>query len=314
MPLTGQDRLPERFDDEPVRVTRFAPSPTGYLHLGHAYSAQFAHDAAAFCGGRFLVRIEDIDAGRCRPEFTDAIFDDLNWLGLQFERPVRRQSEHLPVYERAIEWLVEQGLVYPCFCTRKQVKAEVEDASRAPHGPSGEPIYPGTCRDLSDDERHARIQRGEPCAWRLNVAACLERTGPLTWFDCRAGEIEADPLSLGDVVLGRKDVRTSYHLAVTIDDALQGVTLVTRGEDLFHATHIHRLLQAVLGLKTPRYYHHNLIVDRAGQRMSKRNRAVTLRHFRDTGHRIDELFRHVSTPAVDPPADADPGLKGVPVV
>jgi glutamyl-Q tRNA(Asp) synthetase len=306
--------LPEPFPDEAVRVTRFAPSPTGYLHLGHAYSAQFAHDAARFCGGRFLVRIEDIDAGRCRPEFADAIFDDLNWLGLDFERPVRRQSEHLHVYERAIEWLAEEGLVYPCFCTRKQVKAEVEEAGRAPHGPSGEPIYPGTCRHLSLDERRVRMERGEPYAWRLDVGASLERTGPLSWFDCRAGLIEADPMSLGDIVLGRKDVRTSYHLAVTIDDALQGVTLVTRGEDLFHATHIHRLLQAVLGLKTPRYYHHNLLVDRAGQRMSKRNRAVTLRHFRDTGHRVEDLFKNVAAPATVPPAGTDKVLEGVPIV
>lgn len=307
--LAGHDKLPEPFGDESVRVTRFAPSPTGYLHLGHAYSAQFAHDAAMFCGGKFLVRIEDIDAARCRPEFTEAIFDDLGWLGLNFARPARRQSEHLPVYEKAIAWLAEEGLIYPCFCTRKQVKAEVEEAGRAPHGPSGEPIYPGVCRDLADDERQTRMKRGEPFAWRLDVAKCLERTGPLTWFDCRAGEIAADPTALGDVVLGRKDVRTSYHLAVTIDDALQGVTLVTRGEDLFHATHIHRLLQAVLGLKTPRYYHHNLIVDRMGQRMSKRNRAVTLRHFRDTGHRVEDLFKHVSGPVL--PADGTKALQGI---
>lgn len=291
MRLEGPDRFPPLFEDEPVRVTRFAPSPTGYLHLGHAYSAQFAHDAAAFYGGRFLVRIEDIDPGRCRPEFTEAIFEDLNWLGLTYEKPVRRQSEHLLVYEQAIEWLYGQGLVYPCFCTRKQVRAEVEDAGHAPHGPSGEPIYPGTCRHLSDQERAARIAHGEPYAWRLDVAASLERTGPLAWEDVRAGTIPCDPLAFGDVVLGRKDIRTSYHLAVTVDDALQGVTLVTRGEDLFHATHIHRLIQGVLGLPTPRYYHHNLIVDRSGQRMSKRNRAVTLRHFRDIGYRAQDLFK-----------------------
>ena len=295
MRLEGPDRFPPLFDDEPVRVTRFAPSPTGYLHLGHAYSAQFAHDAAAFYGGRFLVRIEDIDPGRCRPEFTEAIFEDLNWLGLTYEKPVRRQSEHLLVYEQAIEWLYEQGLVYPCFCTRKQVRAEVEDAGHAPHGPSGEPIYPGTCRHLSDQEREARIAHGEPYAWRLDVAASLERTGPLAWEDVRAGIIPCDPLAFGDVVLGRKDSRTSYHRAVTVDAALQGVTLVTRGEDLFHATHIHRLIQGVLGLPTPRYYHHNLIVDRSGQRMSKRNRAVTLRHFRDIGYRAQDLFKGLAS-------------------
>ena len=290
-------------------MTRFAPSPTGYLHLGHAYSAQFAHDAARFCGGTFLVRLEDIDAGRCRQEFAEAIFDDLNWLGLRFEQPVRRQSEHLSVYDQAIGWLCEEDLVYPCFCTRKQVRAEVEDAGRAPHGPSGELIYPGTCRHISEEDRQTRMSRGEPYAWRLNVAACLERSGPLTWFDCRAGVVEADPASLGDIVLGRKDVRTSYHLAVTIDDALQGVTLVTRGEDLFHATHIHRLLQAVLGLKTPRYYHHNLIVDRSGQRMSKRNRAVTLRHFRDIGYQVEDLFKNIGAPAVPRPARAEKALE-----
>ena len=314
MALPGHDGLPELFPDEDVRVTRFAPSPTGYLHLGHAYSAQFAHDAARFCGGRFLVRLEDIDAGRCRPEFADAIFDDLNWLGLDVAQPVRRQSDHLPVYEQAIDWLSGESLVYPCFCTRKQVRAEVEDAGRAPHGPSGEPIYPGTCRHIGQEDRQIRMARGEPYAWRLDVHACLERTGQLIWFDCRAGEIAADPQALGDIVLGRKDVRTSYHLAVTIDDALQGVTLVTRGEDLFHATHIHRLLQAVLGLKTPRYYHHNLVVDRSGQRMSKRNRAVTLRHFRDIGYRVEDLFKNIGTPAAPPPAPADKALEGVPVV
>lgn len=280
--LRGIDRLPGGAGDVPL-VTRFAPSPTGYLHLGHAYSALFAFETARASGGLFRLRIEDIDRARCRPEFEQAIYEDLRWLGLAWDGPARRQSDHLAVYGEALAELRRLGVAYPCFCTRRQIRQEVEEAGRAPHGPSGEPLYPGVCRGLAPAEAERRIARGEPFAWRLDVARALATTGPLAWHDHRAGAVRADPAALGDVVIARKDVPTSYHLAVTVDDHLQGVTLVTRGEDLFHATHVHRLLQALLGLRTPAYYHHNLIADSGGQRMSKRNRAVTLRHLRATG-------------------------------
>jgi glutamyl-Q tRNA(Asp) synthetase len=287
--LKGGDWLPGHADGA-GHVTRFAPSPTGYLHLGHAYSALFAFEAARASGGRFLLRIEDIDSSRCRPEFEQAIYEDLRWLGLSWDAPVRRQSDRLATYAEALAELRRLAVAYPCFCSRKQIRLEVAEAGRAPHGPSGEALYPGICRGLSKVEAEARIARGEPFAWRLDVAKALALTGPLAWLDHRAGEVAADPAALGDVVIARKDVPTSYHLAVAVDDHLQGVTLVTRGEDLFHATHVHRLLQALLGLRTPHYYHHNLIADSAGQRMSKRNRAVTLRHLRETRRTPDEVW------------------------
>lgn len=290
--LEGSDFLPASWRGEGTRITRFAPSPTGFLHLGHAYSAQFAYEAARAAHGQFLLRIEDIDRQRCRPEFEQAIKEDLLWLGLRWDRPVRRQSEHWGDYERALAKLRQKGVLYPCFCSRKQIQQEVEEADRAPHGPSGEPVYPGTCRRLAPAEREARMAR-EPFAWRLDVTKALALTGELTWIDCRAGEITADPESLGDVVLARKDTPTSYHLSVTVDDAIQGVTLVTRGEDLFHATHVHRLLQALLELPSPRWYHHNLLADRNGQRMSKRNRAMTLRHRRDLGDSPADIWRAI---------------------
>jgi len=290
--LQGSDFLPASWRGEGTRITRFAPSPTGFLHLGHAYSAQFAYEAARAVHGQFLLRIEDIDRQRCRPEFEQATREDLLWLGLRWDRQVRRQSEHWGDYERALARLRQKGVLYPCFCSRKQIQHEVEEADRAPHGPSGEPVYPGTCRRLTPAEREARMAR-EPFAWRLDVAKAEALTGRLTWIDCRAGEITADPASLGDVVLARKDTPTSYHLSVTVDDAIQGVTLVTRGEDLFHATHVHRLLQALLELPTPRWYHHNLLADRNGQRMSKRNRAMTLRHRRDLGDSPADIWRAI---------------------
>jgi len=301
--LTGSDFLPARRPGEPPHVTRFAPSPTGYLHLGHAYSALFAFEAARSTGGRFLLRIEDIDRQRCRPEFEQGIREDLGWIGIDWDGAVRRQSEHMDVYRRALGRLTELGAVYPCFCSRKQIQAEIDQAGRAPHGLSGEAIYPGLCRKLGPAERAARIAGGEPYALRLDVAKALAMTGPLTWEDIRAGVTQAEPLSLGDVVLARKDVPSSYHLAVTVDDHLQGVTLVTRGEDLFHATHVHRLLQALLQLRTPRYYHHNLVADSSGQRLAKRNRAITLRHLRDCRRTPDDVWRMVGL-SLEPNAKA----------
>jgi glutamyl-Q tRNA(Asp) synthetase len=269
-------------------VTRFAPSPTGLLHLGHAYSALFAWVCARGAGGRFLLRIEDIDRGRCRPEFTDAILEDLGWLGLEWDGPMRRQSEHLGDYARVVDRLSAMGLIYPCFCTRAAIQAEIARAGAAPHGSEG-PLYPGTCRALSSDEREARIAAGESYALRLDMAQAAARAGPLDWEDAEAGRVATDPLSHGDVVLARRDTPTSYHLAVTVDDAIQGVTLVTRGRDLFGATHVHRMLQALLDLPTPRYWHHRLLTDAGGKRFAKRDRALTLRALHAAGRTPAEV-------------------------
>jgi glutamyl-Q tRNA(Asp) synthetase len=269
-------------------VTRFAPSPTGYLHLGHAYSALDAWRTARGAGGKFLLRIEDIDRTRCKPEFTDAILEDLAWLGLDWDGEVRKQSEHFTDYEAALDTLDVAGLIYPCFCTRAAIAAEIARAGGAPQGEEG-PIYPGTCRDLTTEERLRRIASGEGFALRLDVARALARTGPLEWEEEGEGIIRADPELLGDVVLARKDTPTSYHLAVTLDDALQGVTLVTRGADLFTATHIHRLLQALLDWTTPRYRHHRLLTDASGKRFAKRDKALTLRALRESGKTPAEI-------------------------
>ncbi|MFO1057479.1 MAG: tRNA glutamyl-Q(34) synthetase GluQRS, partial [Dongiaceae bacterium] len=226
-----------------MRVTRFAPSPTGLLHLGHAASALTGWRAArAVPGGRFLLRIEDIDRTRCRPAFTAAILEDLAWLGLDWEQPVRIQSAHLADYAAALARLEALGVLYPCFCTRAAIAAEIAAAAVAPHG--GEPVYPGLCRGLDPAAAAARRAAGEPHALRLDAARAAALAGPLAWEEEGEGRVAVDPAALGDVVLARKDIGTSYHLAVTVDDALQGVTLVTRGRDLYAATHVHRLLQA----------------------------------------------------------------------
>jgi glutamyl-Q tRNA(Asp) synthetase len=263
-------------------VTRFAPSPTGRLHLGHAFSALTAYEAARQAKGRFLLRIEDIDQGRCRPEFEQAIYDDLAWLGLDWKQPVRRQSDHFDFYRQALDRLQDMGLVYPCFCTRKEIAAEIAAAGSAPHGPDG-PLYPGSCRHLLPSERERRQSSGAPFALRLDAAAAAAQTGPLRWIEQGKGEIAVDPQLHGDVVIARKDIPTSYHLAVTLDDAIQGVTLVTRGEDLLPATHIHRLLQAVLGLPVPEYRHHKLLTDETGKRLAKRDGAEGLASLRQKG-------------------------------
>ena len=302
--IKGSDFLPLPQPGEQAPVTRFAPSPSGYLHLGHAYAALIAYECARAGGGSFLVRLEDLDTGRCRPEFEQGILDDLEWLGLVPDQPPIRQSQHGKVYAAALDRLEELGVIYPCFCTRRKIRAEIAHAAQAPHGPAGEMLYPGICRTLGASEREARIGAGEPFALRLDVERALSLTGPLAWFDLRAGEVEAVPETLGDVVLARKDVPTSYHLAVTVDDARQGVTLVTRGEDLFHATHVHRLLQALLGLSSPRYYHHNLIADSTGLRLAKRNRAVTLRTLRHSGRQPDDIWRMIGLPDAQPLAAA----------
>lgn len=273
-------------------VTRFAPSPTGLLHLGHAFAAFTARRTAKAEGGRFLLRIEDIDTTRCRAEFEAAIRDDLAWLGLDWDGAVRRQSEHLADYAKALATLDEIGLVYPCFCTRAEIRAEIARAGAAPHLSAGtaEPIYPGTCRTLSSDERASWIGRGRPYALRLDVQAALARAGRLDWHDRTKGRIVARPERFGDVVIARKELPTSYHLAATLDDHLQGITLVTRGEDLFEATHVHRLLQAVLGLDTPDYAHHRLVTDPSGRRLAKRDQALTLAALRARGIAPGEII------------------------
>lgn len=276
----------------PPIVTRFAPSPTGYLHLGHAYAALFAYQAAQDAGGRFLLRIEDIDTGRCRPEFEDAIYEDLDWLGLSWEQPVRRQSECMDEFEAALDRLSRKGVLYPCFCTRTDIKREIEAAAGAPHlvrmGPDG-PLYPGTCRSVSMPEREARAEAGEPFALRLDMVRAQKLCGETAWTDLDKGNIRCEPGIFGDIVLARKDTPTSYHLSVTLDDHIQGVTLVTRGEDLFPATHVHRLLQQLLDLDTPTYHHHGLLKAPDGRRLAKRDKAETLRSLRNAGHSPAEV-------------------------
>ena len=263
-------------------VTRFAPSPTGYLHLGHALSALTGWRAARAAGGRFLLRIEDIDSGRCRPDYEAAIYEDLAWLGLDWERPVRRQSEHLADYAAALERLRDLGVLYPCFCTRREIAAEIAAAGRAPHGADG-PVYPGTCRSLPPAERRARIAAGDAYGLRLDAGRAHALVGKLSWQEQARGAVAVEPQLLGDVVLARKDAPASYHLAVTLDDHVQGVTLVTRGRDLFSATHVHRLLQALLGLAAPAYHHHVLLTNAAGERLAKRDAAASLRSLRAAG-------------------------------
>ncbi len=275
-------------------VTRFAPSPTGLLHLGHAHAALFAWNEAQQAKGRFLLRIEDIDPVRCKEEFVQDIFDDLHWLGPMWEEPSRRQSEHIADYQASLAHLRDRGLIYPCFCTRREIEEEAAAAGHAPHmsikGPDG-PVYPGTCKNMPETERQEKTNiRGAP-VWRVDMAKACAASGPLKWQDRSKGEIAAHPEAFGDVVLARKDVPTSYHLSVTVDDHLQGVTLVTRGEDLFRATDVHVLLQKLLGYETPEYHHHKLLVDENGKRFAKRDRAMTLKSLREQGKSPEEVRR-----------------------
>jgi len=279
-------------------VTRFAPSPTGRLHLGHAYSAVLAHDLARARGGTFLLRIEDIDPGRARPAFVDGIFEDLLWLGLEWDGELIYQSERLPIYAAALDRLKADGLIYPCICTRAEIAAEIAASASAPQGPDGAPPYPGTCRGGAATDR--------PHAWRLDVARAMARTGPLYWMDDHT-EVRAEPERFGDIVLARKDAPASYHLAVTVDDAAQGVTDVVRGRDLFASTDVHRLLQALLDLPTPVYRHHGLLADADGIRLAKRHDAPTLADLRAAGADPGALvagLRRGEFPAGYSPAEA----------
>jgi glutamyl-Q tRNA(Asp) synthetase len=276
-------------------VTRFAPSPTGFLHLGHAYAAWVAWSKAREAGGEFLLRLEDIDGTRCKPEFAAAICEDLRWLGMGWDGAVRVQSEHLPDYAAALDKLDRQELIYPCFCSRAEIaraqSAPQEAAQGAPHG--AEAVYPGTCRDLSFAARAERMAAGDKYARRLDVRKAAEAAGPLQYFEETAGWIEAVPERLGDVVLGRSEIATSYHLCVVCDDAAQGVTHVTRGDDLAGATHIHVLLQRLLGLATPVYAHHRLMLDAQGKRFAKRDNAMTLRAMRESGVTPEDIWRRL---------------------
>lgn len=275
-------------------ITRFAPSPTGHLHLGHAYASLFAWRAARQSRASFILRIEDIDKTRCRKEFETAIMEDLRWLGLEWLEPVRRQSRCMDDYSRALFELDHLGLVYPCFCSRKDIGDEITRAAEAPHmlkgGQEGAP-YPGTCRRLAKAKRTSRMEAGEPHAWRLDMEKAIARAGKLTWHDREKGLIAANPRPFGDIVLARKDIKTSYHLACAVDDHLQSITLATRGIDLFASTHVHRLLQALLSLNTPEYHHHRLLLDKDGKRLAKRDGAKTIRHWRETGKSPEEIIR-----------------------
>ena len=279
-------------------IFRFAPSPNGHLHLGHALSALLNFDMARAAGGRFLLRMEDIDTARCRPEFEAAIYEDLAWLGLEWEQPVRRQSEHLDDYRVALAQLDARHLTFPSFESRAEIAhlvADRESHARWPRDPDDAPLYPGVARLLTAAERQARIAGGGPYAIRLDMAKAVEWAGPLHWTETGAGqagetgEIAADLAAWGDVIIGRKETPTSYHLAVVIDDALQGVTHVFRGHDLFWSTSVHRVLQALLDLPAPVYHHHRLILDDAGRKLSKSTQATGLRELRAQGAAASDI-------------------------
>jgi glutamyl-Q tRNA(Asp) synthetase len=286
-------------------VFRFAPSPNGFLHLGHAYSALLNFTAARQAGGRFLLRIEDIDGARCRPEFEAAILEDLAWLGLDWETPVRRQSEHLEVYRSSLEKLAAFGLVYPSFESRAEIArlvAEQEARAPWPSDPDGSPLYPGAAKLVSAEAREHSLRFGAAYALRLDMAEARSRAGDLCWSEHghgpggETGVVPANPEAWGDVILGRKDTPTSYHLAVVVDDALQGVTEVVRGQDLFWSTSVHRLLQHLLDLPPPSYRHHRLLLDEAGQKLSKSTKATGIRELRSSGATPADVRRLVGLP------------------
>ena len=283
-------------------VFRFAPSPNGELHLGHAYSALVDFELCRRAGGRFLLRIEDIDPARCRPEYEEGIYRDLAWLGLAWEEPVRRQSEHMDDYRAATLRLQAMGLVYPSFMSRAEIAAATAD-SKWPRDPDGAPLYPGRDRDLDPPEAEARIAAGAPYALRIRMERALALAGPLSWIEegegpnSESGTVEADPAAWGDFVVARKEVPTAYHLAVVVDDATQGVTRVVRGHDLFFATAAHVLLQQLLGLPSPRYHHHALVADRTGRKLSKSDHDTSLRALREAGATPEDIRRMVGIDA-----------------
>jgi glutamyl-Q tRNA(Asp) synthetase len=265
-------------------VTRFAPSPTGKLHLGHAMAAWVGHEFARRHRGKFLLRHEDIDATRVRKEFYAGIETDLHWLGLQWDEPPLRQTQRISAYTAALENLNSLGVIYPCFCTRREI-----NEIAAPQGPEG-PLYPGTCRQLSANERQEKLANGISHSWRLDAEKAAQLTGPLTFTDLLHDTIAVDPHLLGDVVLARKDIGTAYHLAVVVDDAFQEISHVTRGADLLSSTHVHRLLQALLELPEPAYLHHPLVLDDAGKRLAKRHDSLSLVAMREAGKTPAEIL------------------------
>lgn len=290
------------------RIFRFAPSPNGLLHLGHAYSALCNDEMARACGGTMHLRLEDIDTVRCTPQFEQQIVSDLTWLGITWPEPVRRQSEHFTDYRMALERLRRMGLVYPAFLTRRQIMDTVKDAESSgrswPRDPDGAPLYPGMERDLTDAERQRAIRSGEPFAWRLDMDKAREVAGnDLTWHESghgpqgQSGTIAAEPALWGDVILARKDTPTSYHLSVCVDDALQGITDVVRGHDLYHATSVHRLLQRLLDLPQPNYHHHRLLVDATGKKLSKSDGDTAISALRARGLSAQEVVHMCKTGA-----------------
>lgn len=273
-------------------VTRFAPSPTGALHLGHVHAAWFARRAALGAGGRFLLRLEDIDPQRCRPAYAQAILADLRWLGLSWHGAVRRQSAHFAQYAACVAALASRGLAYPCFCSRADIARELAQSAHAPHTPDGAPRYPGTCRMLGAAARAARLAQGAPHAWRLDMAAALRAAGPgLRFYEAAEGWVAADPEGFGDVVLARRDAPASYHLCVTHDDALQDVTRVTRGVDLRPAADLHVLLQRLMGWRVPEYAHHPLLRGPDGARLAKRDGAASVAALRAQGATAIDVLR-----------------------
>jgi glutamyl-Q tRNA(Asp) synthetase len=287
----------------PQPVFRFAPSPNGHLHLGHALSALLNFDMARAAGGRLLLRMEDIDTARCKPEFETAIYEDLDWLGIVWEEPVRRQSERFDDYRKALNKLASMRMTFPSFESRAELAHMLGDRDvreRWPRDPDGVPVYPGAARQMPEQERQARIARGDPYAIRLDMEKAMDWTGPLHWHETGTGpsgehgDIAADPAAWGDVIVGRKDTPTSYHLAVTIDDALQGVTDVVRGQDLFWSTSVHRVLQSLLDLPPPAYHHHRLILDAEGRKLSKSTAATGLRELRAQGATPADVRRLVN--------------------
>ena len=268
-------------------VTRFAPSPTGLLHLGHAYSAWLAWERAQRAGGRFFLRFEDIDHTRVREEYYQAIEEDLRWLGLDWAEQPWRQLDRLPAYQEAFEVLQGKGLLYPCFCTRRDL------AATAPQDGDGAALYPGTCLKLSESERSEKRDSGAGFCWRLDMRKAAAKVGQLSFRDERFGSVEVRPEILGDPVLARKDIATSYHLAVVVDDAAQGVTEVTRGEDLIESTHVHRVLQVLLDFPEPSYFHHQLVTDSEGKRLAKRNDSLAIATLREAGWSAEKVKREV---------------------
>jgi glutamyl-Q tRNA(Asp) synthetase len=272
-------------------VFRFAPSPNGYLHLGHAYSALLNADLARAAGGRLLLRIEDIDDVRSTPEYEAAIYEDLGWLGVSWETPVRRQSEHHADYNAAMAKLDAMGLIYPAFESRTEIARFIAESEPWPRDPDGAPRYPGMSKSLDRAERQRLIAAGAPYALRLDMAAAVARTGPLQWDEHERGTVDADPLAWGDIILARKLTPNSYHLSVVVDDAAQGVTDVVRGQDLFPSTSVHRVLQALLGLPAPRYRHHRLVLDDENRKLSKSTQATGLRELRAQGMSAADIRR-----------------------